>query len=320
MAASIPMCVAFGQLQPSGPLGGHGPGSFYDPFNKSTSDNPSRIPSTRAAQPSPKESNANAAPAEEAAPLKPGMEVQLLRNEDLLFQNESFRLGKKGESFKVLAYRPEQKRIFVSAKDAGGKEIALSIPEDAVEVMLGISVFPPANGRTFTAQGRRFENARIDSIDQNTVMIAHADGVTALHRGVVPGELFSDYITRESFQSLSVIGRTIINYQTMFPGIRMASTARGRRYLHWEAANGNSVIVDLLMNRPVRARFYYTDPMPNADLNDLLQFHSLGGQWKEVTPLLKHDREWERSDGKVSATLIGDYTLVIQVNGAIIPE
>ena len=59
----------------------------------------------------------------------------LLRKESLYFHDQVLREGKDGESFHVLAYRGEQKKVFVSAKDPQGKEIALAVDEAAVAVI-----------------------------------------------------------------------------------------------------------------------------------------------------------------------------------------
>ena len=68
----------------------------------------------------------------DAADVQEGDQIKLIRNESLLFRDQVFRTAQEGELFTVLAYRPAEKRIFVGATDKEGKEIALSIPEDAI--------------------------------------------------------------------------------------------------------------------------------------------------------------------------------------------
>ena len=53
-------CHASAQLQPSGPLGGSGPGAPYDPFTKRTQSTPSRNPQAAPSAPSPSEAEAKA--------------------------------------------------------------------------------------------------------------------------------------------------------------------------------------------------------------------------------------------------------------------
>src|SRR4051794_36669196 len=70
-----------------------------------------------------------------AVDFKANDEVQLTRDEALLFRDQKFREAKAGETFNVLAVRPEQKKVFVAAKDHQGKDIALSVDESALEVV-----------------------------------------------------------------------------------------------------------------------------------------------------------------------------------------
>ena len=64
-----------------------------------------------------------------------GDRVKLTRNEPLLFHDEVFRAGKEGESLTVLTHRPERQRVFVLGKDSAGKDIALSVAQDAVALV-----------------------------------------------------------------------------------------------------------------------------------------------------------------------------------------
>ena len=69
------------------------------------------------------------------AQIQQGDQIKLTREEPLLFHDQVFRAGKEGESFSVLAYHPEQKKVFVLAKDKDGKDVALSVAEDAITVV-----------------------------------------------------------------------------------------------------------------------------------------------------------------------------------------
>jgi len=67
-----------------------------------------------------------------AAKYSQGDEITLTRDEPLLFREQVFRRGKAGEKFTVLAHRADTKKVIVSATDKTGKQIALSVPEEAV--------------------------------------------------------------------------------------------------------------------------------------------------------------------------------------------
>ncbi len=68
-----------------------------------------------------------------AAGFAEGDQVKLRRAAPMLFQSVKFRDGVEGETFKVLVYRSEQKKVFVLAKGKDGKDIALAVDADAVE-------------------------------------------------------------------------------------------------------------------------------------------------------------------------------------------
>jgi hypothetical protein len=53
----------------------------------------------------------------------------------MFFRSEKYRDAAEGEIFNVLAYRPELKKVFVLAKGEDGKDIALAIDADAVELV-----------------------------------------------------------------------------------------------------------------------------------------------------------------------------------------
>jgi tetratricopeptide (TPR) repeat protein len=66
------------------------------------------------------------------AQFVPNDEVELLRDEPLLFNTSVYRQGKKGERFRVAAYRADLHKVFILATDAKGKSFALSVPDAAV--------------------------------------------------------------------------------------------------------------------------------------------------------------------------------------------
>ena len=68
-----------------------------------------------------------------AADLSPGDRVALVKDTPLYFSTTTVvRTGKSGEQFTVIAARPAEHRVFLSARDASGKEIALNVGDDAV--------------------------------------------------------------------------------------------------------------------------------------------------------------------------------------------
>jgi len=66
------------------------------------------------------------------AQFVPNDEVELLRDEPLLFNTSVYRQGQKGERFRIAAYRADSHKIFLFATDANGKTFALSVPDAAV--------------------------------------------------------------------------------------------------------------------------------------------------------------------------------------------
>lgn len=62
-------------------------------------------------------------------------EVELNRDEPLIFNSSVYRQGRKGERFQVLDYRPASRRIFLLATDSQGKDFALNVPDAAVVVV-----------------------------------------------------------------------------------------------------------------------------------------------------------------------------------------
>ena len=68
-----------------------------------------------------------------AADLSPGDRVALIKDTPLYFSTATVvRTGKSGEQFTVIAARLAEHRVFLSAQDATGKEIALNVSDDAV--------------------------------------------------------------------------------------------------------------------------------------------------------------------------------------------
>ena len=67
-----------------------------------------------------------------SADFQPNDQVSLKKDGPLLFLDKPLRQGMVGETFKVLAYQPAQKKVFLATKDPAGKEIAVSVTEDSV--------------------------------------------------------------------------------------------------------------------------------------------------------------------------------------------
>ena len=70
-----------------------------------------------------------------AAGFAEGDQIKITRAVPLYFRSEKLRAGAEGETFKVLAYRPDQRKVFVLSKGKNGKDVALSIDEAAVQLV-----------------------------------------------------------------------------------------------------------------------------------------------------------------------------------------
>ena len=78
-----------------------------------------------------------------AADLSPGDRVALVKDTPLYFSTATVvRTGQSGEQFTVIAARPAEHRVFLSARDALGKEIALNV-SDAAVVLVKKGVMAP---------------------------------------------------------------------------------------------------------------------------------------------------------------------------------
>ena len=71
-----------------------------------------------------------------AEEFKKGAQVTLTRNEPLNFQGVTFKQGSKGEVFTVIIHRTDTKTVYIAAKDASGRDIALAAPETAFSLAL----------------------------------------------------------------------------------------------------------------------------------------------------------------------------------------
>jgi tetratricopeptide (TPR) repeat protein len=69
------------------------------------------------------------------AQFAPDDEVRLRRDEPLEFKGAKFRQGHRGEIYTVLQYDITLGKVYVLAKDSDGKPFALSVSEQAVEVL-----------------------------------------------------------------------------------------------------------------------------------------------------------------------------------------
>lgn len=67
-----------------------------------------------------------------AANYNSGDQVTVTRPVDLFFTGQLYQHAEEGDTFTVLAHRPAQKQLFVAARDKDGKDIALSLADDAV--------------------------------------------------------------------------------------------------------------------------------------------------------------------------------------------
>ena len=68
-----------------------------------------------------------------AGDFKAGDEVQITRAAPLTFNGKTYRDATIGDRFKVLAYRPAEKRVYLGLRDSEGKDFAVAVEEDAVE-------------------------------------------------------------------------------------------------------------------------------------------------------------------------------------------
>ena len=85
-----------------------------------------------------------------AAPLSKGDEIELTRDVPLYFNGTSLvRVGARGERFTVIVTQPEQRRVYISARDGIGNEIALSVIDDAVKIARPATT-PSATGKKST--------------------------------------------------------------------------------------------------------------------------------------------------------------------------
>ena len=78
-----------------------------------------------------------------AADFAAGDRVSLIDDTPLYFNKTTIlRTGKRGEQFTIIAARPGEHRVFLSAKDVLGKDIALNVGDDAV-VLIKKGVMAP---------------------------------------------------------------------------------------------------------------------------------------------------------------------------------
>src|SRR4051794_16765164 len=64
-------------------------------------------------------------------PLQKGDNITVIQATPLYFNSVAFRTAKMRERFTVILHRTDTHKVYVSAKDAEGKEIALSVDESA---------------------------------------------------------------------------------------------------------------------------------------------------------------------------------------------
>ena len=78
-----------------------------------------------------------------AVEFKKEDQATLTRDEPLYFQGIAFKQGAKGDVFTVIAHRADTKTVYVSAKDASGREIALTITETALSLAVPADIQKP---------------------------------------------------------------------------------------------------------------------------------------------------------------------------------
>jgi hypothetical protein len=384
--------------------------------------------------------------------IKPGDKVQMTRSEDLNFNDKFSRRANRGDLFEVLAYRGDLKKLFVAAKDSNGKAIALSIPEDAVEILSddaakradakatlararqvsvaafaevarlkknaeripivaavsggivvdrdtnaprreaehasanqleadakadlkkaevayedaiaaldgklrrrdkakaplsdlaidslpglpGIAslkpidtlesapknagprfVIPPREGRTEIIQGRRFSQAKILSIDKDSISVKHSGGVTKLHPGVVPKVLIDDFQAEVSLCKFGKLG-SVSSYLALHPGLAEDEGRNGDVTLS-VTERDLQLRIRLKDNVPVQVVYAFSPPRTAQAFDELLGRYSRGQMWTEVAPLLNVYREFESADKKVSARILFPHSFSVvddELNGA----
>ncbi len=112
-------------------------------------------------------------------------EVELTRDEPLLFNGNVYRQGRKGETFQVAAYRADHHQIFLIAKDNAGKTFALSVPDAAVT--LARQDASHVAEQAFTA----LRAGQLEEAQKELLRTAHADpdrkicAELALHAGTL---------------------------------------------------------------------------------------------------------------------------------------
>ena len=91
-----------------------------------------------------------------AADFAPGDRVALIKDTPLYFSKSTMvRIGKSGEQFIVIAERREEHKVFLSALDGGGKEIALNVADDAVVLVEKRVIAPGATKAMEVMEGVR---------------------------------------------------------------------------------------------------------------------------------------------------------------------
>ena len=108
----------------------------------------------------------------------PNDDVELLRDEPLLFSNTVFRQGKNGEWFRVAAYRPDTHKVFLLAKDEKGKTIAVNVPDTAVVLVKKDLI--TLNERAFTA----LREGRLDEAQKLLIQAAALDSERSICREI----------------------------------------------------------------------------------------------------------------------------------------
>ena len=117
-----------------------------------------------------------------AAEFSKGETIELTQDAPLVFNGTTaVRVGKKGERFKVIVDRPQEHRVYVSARDPRGQEIALSIAENAVVAVQSLPEVPTPKTVIPAVLAQRF------GATARTKAMAAAGGKAASEKAVMRG-------------------------------------------------------------------------------------------------------------------------------------
>ena len=73
-----------------------------------------------------------------------GSKVELIEDAPLSFKDAIWRMGKSGDQFNVILHQPGSHKVYLSARDAAGKEIAVSVAENQLRIATIVKEAPIA--------------------------------------------------------------------------------------------------------------------------------------------------------------------------------